>query len=614
METEFWCPNCKKPLISNEESYDCKTCNNSFKIKNGFIDFVNEGSNIKDEKLLNLIEKIDKKGYQEGLNSFLIENPTFKKDFTETKIFQSCDGVFHVLSDNNKRCLEVGSNFGNIAGMLSQLYSDVYSLDEVKENIEFQTKRFQNEKKSNICLVRAKLTHLPFPDEFFDLVVCHGTIEKLNKFYSSQNQKRIKQLFLTEIHRILNDKGILLLSANNKFGINILYNKARKKPVYSSSHSLFWYQSLLKKIGFKTNSYWSLPSFEIPYYSANLNDEHSISWFLHNLDNFIPTIRKFTKKKTVFLWILKHLHSKLLRCFIQIFSPSFLFICYKNKISTNIESIIATKTGFKDILTLSRRFKIIFIVFDKHGKPRKVASIKKLGFVFSSAVIMSNKIEKVDPDSNKKIWIEDWQHGRILDMQNKDEIMMAIKWIISFQKDTIGEPLSENEIRKEVSSLNSGIMHIPELNKPIFTKWVNDYERCLNENKINKSSVHGDLSYRNILLNTNTNQIHVIDWFNFEKNGNPFYDISMFMYRLFRIETKNHSELANRINGKDKKFNEFLKEIEIILSEHFRFKVDLFMLIRVYLLRGIIQKKQKNESIEDELKLIQNLVYSEHNS
>ncbi len=111
---------------------------------------------------------------------------------------------------NIKFVLDAACGKGRITKKLSQHYL-VTAVDISEQMI----KRVRNLELQNVCIEKADVERLPFPNETFDAVVC---LEALVHFDHLEN------VFL-EFNRVLKPGGILIVDFDNKYGlIRILKN------------------------------------------------------------------------------------------------------------------------------------------------------------------------------------------------------------------------------------------------------------------------------------------------------------------------------------------------------------------------------------------------------
>jgi len=143
MNSNFCCPKCKTSLTAIPEGYSCQNCSRVYFLQDGYVDFIGESEfyagEVSKKQMEILIQEIDSLGYDEGITHFFRENPL--RDYVTN--VRRIDWVCHCLTKNNLRCLDIGSGLGNISENLSHIFKEVYSLEAVKERIEFQKKKIQ---------------------------------------------------------------------------------------------------------------------------------------------------------------------------------------------------------------------------------------------------------------------------------------------------------------------------------------------------------------------------------------------------------------------------------------------------------------------------------------
>ena len=106
---------------------------------------------------------------------------------------------------NGKIVLDAACGSGYGSKLLSDSAAKVYGLDLSYEAIEYAKDRYQNEK---IEYLQGSVEALPFENASVDIVISFETIEHVD----GQTQRK----FLQEIHRVLKEDGILIMSSPNK--------------------------------------------------------------------------------------------------------------------------------------------------------------------------------------------------------------------------------------------------------------------------------------------------------------------------------------------------------------------------------------------------------------
>jgi ubiquinone/menaquinone biosynthesis C-methylase UbiE len=157
------------------------------------------------------------------------------------------------LSDGVKdKVLEVGCGEGLflVPFASTHKFKEAYGVD-IRPGLLEKVKRRLNERHiTNVNVQYANAASLPFPDEYFDLVVCINLIFNLD---SAQTVKKI----LSEIARVSKRKGCLVLDFRNsrnpllnlKYALAPLYDSTAKKlPL--KTYSLEQMRSILADCGF----------------------------------------------------------------------------------------------------------------------------------------------------------------------------------------------------------------------------------------------------------------------------------------------------------------------------------------------------------------------------
>ena len=68
-------------------------------------------------------------------------------------------------------------------------------------------------------IVRGNASQLPFPDDFFDLVVCNGVLEWIGVINDTVEPREAQIAFLQEVKRVLSRRGCLYVGIENRFGL-----------------------------------------------------------------------------------------------------------------------------------------------------------------------------------------------------------------------------------------------------------------------------------------------------------------------------------------------------------------------------------------------------------
>ena len=646
MSANLICTKCEESLQKNEKSYDCNKCKKSYSIRNGFVDFLGEDVNIyagetTAHEIQKFLQDSSNLGYNKALELFLDRNPRLAAYVTDVR---RADWVFHCLGENYKKCLDIGSGYGNISEILSKIFREVYSLEAVEERIKFQIKRFENSNIKNIFCVRQNGIKIPFPDNYFDLVVCNGVLEWVGMFNLEGDPRDTQIQFLKEIRRVLSNSGCLYIGIENRFGLqnflgykdhsgypftslmprrlaNFLVKRFGKvggiyadstkiqnqrKGYYTYTYSNKGYVSLFKEAGFKTESYWTFISYNQPYFSGRLDDKIGLNGCIKYFKNSfseknLPLKYKFAIK--VGSLFDKHTQSLLT----NYFCPSFLFYCYKNENAQSLEKFILKKTNMKNFVLISGWDKIKYILYNSQGKPTKVAIVKRFGNEMPKSIPSKDKTKPEISNFTERVWLENWLEGEILNPLKVEQTELALIWLFDFQNNSKKEKISQHDISLEANKLRDFILKIPKLDTSKHRKWIDNYENYLSSINLTKTAQHGDFWYGNILFNGDNKKITVIDWENFEENTNPLFDYVFFIINAMQLPTNPRKTFKDNYH-KSGPFLPILEKLQPLVVKHFKFEPNLEILIPgvliYFLSRKYLEEGAHGETILTYLKLI----------
>lgn len=475
--------------------------------------------------------------------------------------------------ENNQKCLIINSSTDTFPEKVSEIFNETFCLqikeDENKNQIKFPSVKFLNFKNFK--------NH--FSPESFDLII----INDWNKF---QVENSIFLNILNESKKILKKHACILFFID------------KQNPKIDSLTNLKSVESILKDLNFQISKDWILPSTLNPLYSGNLNNLQSLTWFLQNIENFIPSFKKKGFKKNLFLKTIKIVNRKILPFFFKFFTPSFIVYCSQDEMKS-YESYLLDKTKLKSSIFLNRPFKQMYILFDESGNPKQTVSLDKK---MLENIQTHNLFQKLD----KIAVYRDWVDGRIIDPLNYHEVLNAISWIIEFQKNNQENVYSNDEIQTEINSISETLSNISELKKYPISEWINEYENFLKNHSIHKTSIHGDLSHKNMILSPDMKKIDVIDWNFLKKVGNPMDDIGNFLFRLL-IKSKTKSKIdafKSKIENSDTEFNKLQIEIEKQLSNHFDYKFSILFSMKFHFLKSLYSKILNNETLSLDLEYV----------
>ena len=232
------CPKCHSSLEYRTKQLICTSCKREYAVIDDIPDFRDKEEywcNVSREKMQELNKLARASGDWLGAALKLI--PRYKDHFVP---FDRADAQFLWPCTKDARILDAGSMWGGIAIPAAQYHGEVFAVDKTKETLEFLGIRAKHLGFHNIHTVAADLQHLPFPNNFFDLIALSGVLEwvaldeelvlekhwlsfgrglKTGKSVSYSENPRDTQLrVLRELQRILKPGGTLYLAIENRIG------------------------------------------------------------------------------------------------------------------------------------------------------------------------------------------------------------------------------------------------------------------------------------------------------------------------------------------------------------------------------------------------------------
>lgn len=265
------CPDCRGKVRFWNKGFCCGSCGKHWKMKDGvpiLTETLEDLEAILDTEACDRLVRLSGRlGWEEVLSQ--LASDLDKNVLRE--LLHHLDGAsspawrFLMPLRRGSRVLELGCGWGAFAVDLAKFYAEVIAMDVSFKHVRWLQLRKMGEGIRNLIpLCGGNTRFLPFPDQYFDLVVVTGVLGRMPK-YQLGKPLEIQEGFLKESFRVLREKGILYIGIENRFGYPFLLGD--RDP-----HSgLRWgnvlprrvaniYSKLVRGDGFRTytHSYWGL--------------------------------------------------------------------------------------------------------------------------------------------------------------------------------------------------------------------------------------------------------------------------------------------------------------------------------------------------------------------
>lgn len=231
--SDLICPNCHNSLVINQNKFQCNLCKKEYQIINNIPNFCQKKEywcNVSKEKMDKLI--LESKKTNDWSRSAKEIIPEYYKHIEP---FDRADSQFLWPIDSKSRILDAGSMWGGLTIPIAQYCKDIFAVDKTIETLEFLKIRASQMGFKNIHIMSSTLRNLPFPDNYFDMVILNGVLEWvafdqeliLEKHWGKKRNdsvvytKKPRQMqidVLREINRVLKPDGHLHLGIENRFG------------------------------------------------------------------------------------------------------------------------------------------------------------------------------------------------------------------------------------------------------------------------------------------------------------------------------------------------------------------------------------------------------------
>ncbi len=104
----------------------------------------------------------------------------------------------------------MGAVGGGLTFWLVEEFDEVHAFDCSLDGLQFIRLRSEQEGISNVKTAQGNIFSLPYPNDFFDVVVLNGVLEWVGTFSDEHPPEQLQETALREIVRVLRPQGTLL--------------------------------------------------------------------------------------------------------------------------------------------------------------------------------------------------------------------------------------------------------------------------------------------------------------------------------------------------------------------------------------------------------------------
>jgi SAM-dependent methyltransferase len=304
-KVELICPTCASGMQYDVDCtfLQCPACANRFEIQMNVLLLSGPTSSwnlISTDMMKEINSFANEDTWQKAINKLCPQrfSPVINED-------GRADWKYLLNIDSGSCVLDFGSGLGAISMSLAREGASVVALDKTLESLKFIKIRSTQEGLNNVIPICYDGERLPFPDEYFDLIVLNGALEWVvsNQAYFTsddltyENTLRLKREYLKidrqeqllkECNRILKNNGCVYIGIENRIAIKYfltvpedhmgirfislmpryLADKIciikKGRPYLARTHTKMGYKTLLNKTGFtKALFYMPIPDYRI---------------------------------------------------------------------------------------------------------------------------------------------------------------------------------------------------------------------------------------------------------------------------------------------------------------------------------------------------------------
>jgi len=619
-EINYICTNCNKLLIKKNDFLHCDNCNIKWPIIDDtpqFSENYNYWGEIPQDMMLCINDQIQTNNWQDVLKKHLTSNKQ-KETYEFITKLNRANWHFFLPLPTDARVLDIGSGLGTISQSLSYYYKKIVSIETVPERLFFSKVRFEQENINNIQLVRANLLELPFPDNYFDLVVMNGVLEWVGLAGNNISPRELQEMALKNIHRVLKKNGYLYIGVENRIGYNYflgridhsylkytsllprrlanIYSQIKKSEDYRTyTYTCSGYTKLLNQTGFEnTQFYCPSPGYNRPNIIFELN-KTSINYFIER-----STVPKYFKRKIKYFLVKTLLSFNLYKYIVG----DYIIFTQKNMsahenriinyIKNNRKKLNLDEKQLKDLSLFAYNYAsaISFILFSNnrplfHIKLRRLSeSNNTLKQEYDNLLHIKNKIDVslkrsltdfliLDQFDEFQILIQNDLPGNRLveilisskyqDSNNERKFLfntleMVKNFLIKFHKSVQNDDVNFTKEELEQKVTKPFTLFFKKVHKNIEPEKIDQILKQVSNIVIPRIPQHGDFCVSNILIDKNN--LYVIDWESYALTYLPLFDIfhilTTSLISFFRTKEINPYNTFKRIYFEQSELTDFI--------------------------------------------------------
>jgi ubiquinone/menaquinone biosynthesis C-methylase UbiE/uncharacterized protein YbaR (Trm112 family) len=172
----YACPACKEALLEQADSLRCEACSETYPIRNGIPEFIFEELSQSQDPVLRRMTAIDKMAriYETKLWYPIVL--ALYGGLRSTSLAELIATVSRNVGPVEGRVLDVACGPGTYGRRIASPTKEVFGIDVSRGMLRQGAAYAAKEGVTNIHFARARAETLPFPPEFFDAVLCCGSL------------------------------------------------------------------------------------------------------------------------------------------------------------------------------------------------------------------------------------------------------------------------------------------------------------------------------------------------------------------------------------------------------------------------------------------------------